>query len=113
MINVGDVMFDIALEVKKITEVDTDREKRALERYFLKAKDYILATIHRAENTDNKGNLQNIMGELEEIARRGMKIFFPAHPRTKKALERFSLMSDVPRNLIISEPISYAEIITL
>ena len=53
------------------------------------------------------------MEALEEIARRGMKIFFPAHPRTKKALERFSLMSDVPQNLIISEPISYIEIITL
>lgn len=113
VINVGDVMFDIALEVKKITEVDTDREKRALERHFLKAKDYILVTIHRADNTDNKENLQNIMEALKEITRSGLKIFFPAHPRTKKALERFSLMSDVPRNLIIREPISYAEIITL
>jgi len=113
VINVGDVMLDIALEVKKLTEADTDREERILKRYFLKAKDYILVTIHRADNTDDRGNLQNIMAALKEIARKGLKIFFPAHPRTKKALERFSLMSDVPQNLIISEPISYVEIITL
>ena len=113
VINVGDVMLDIALEVKKLTEADTDREERILKRYFLKAKDYILVTIHRADNTDDRGNLQNIMAALKEIAGKGLKIFFPAHPRTKKALERFSLMGDVPQNLIISEPVSYVEIITL
>lgn len=113
VINVGDVMLDIALDVKKLIVKKTGGEKRVLERYFLRAKDYILVTIHRADNTDNKENLQNIMEALEEIARRGTKIFFPAHPRAKKALERFSLMSDVPQNLIISEPISYVEIITL
>lgn len=113
VINVGDVMLDIALDVKKLIEKKTGGEKRVLERYFLKAKDYILVTIHRADNTDNKDILQNIMEALEEIARKGLKIFFPVHPRTKKALERFSLMSNVPQNLIISEPISYIEIITL
>ncbi|MHC4542995.1 MAG: UDP-N-acetyl glucosamine 2-epimerase [Planctomycetota bacterium] len=113
VINVGDVMFDIALEVKKITEVDTDRKKRTLERYFLKAKDYILATIHRADNTDNKGNLQNIMGALEEIARRGMKIFFPAHPRTMKALKELGSSAEYTKKLTINEPVSYVEMNTL
>ena len=113
VINVGDVMLDIALDVKKLIEKKTDGEKRVLERYFLRAKDYILVTIHRADNTDNKENLQNIMEALKEITRSGLKIFFPAHPRTKKALERFNLISDVPQNLIVSEPISYVEIIAL
>ncbi|MCK4795645.1 MAG: UDP-N-acetylglucosamine 2-epimerase (non-hydrolyzing) [Desulfobacteraceae bacterium] len=113
VINVGDVMLDIALDVKKLIEKKTDGEKRILERYFLRAKDYILVTIHRADNTDNKENLQNIMEALKEITRSGLKIFFPAHPRTKKALERFNLISDVPQNLIVSEPISYVEIIAL
>ncbi len=113
VVNVGDVMLDIALDVKKIIEKKTGGEKRILERYSLKAKDYILVTIHRADNTDNKENLQNIMEALKEIARKGVKIFFPAHPRTKNALERFSLMNNFPQNLIISEPISYIEIITL
>ncbi len=113
VINVGDAMLDIALDVKKLIEKKTDGEKRVLERYFLRAKDYILVTIHRADNTDNKENLQNIMEALKEITRSGLKIFFPAHPRTKKALERFNLISDVPQNLIVSEPISYVEIIAL
>jgi len=113
VINVGDVMLDIALDVKKLIEKKTGGEKRILERYFLKAKDYILVTIHRADNTDNKENLQNIMEALKEIARKGLKIFFPAHPRTKKALKKFNLLTDIPKNLIIGKPISYVEIITL
>lgn len=113
LINVGDVMLDIALEAKKLTDRKTSGGKGTLERRFLEAKNYILVTIHRADNTDNKENLQNIMEALKEITRSGLKIFFPVHPRTKKALEKFNLIRDIPENLIISEPISYVEMVAL
>ncbi len=112
VVNVGDVMFDIALEVKRTME-KTGNEKSILERYFLEAENYILATIHRADNTDNKENLQNIMAALKEAAEMGLRIFLPAHPRTRKALKKFNLMSGIPKNLIINEPVSYTEMIAL
>lgn len=112
VVNVGDVMFDIALEVKKTIE-ETGNEKSVLERYFLETKNYILVTIHRAGNTDNKENLQNILEALKEAAEMGLRIFLPAHPRMQKALKRFNLMSNIPKNLIINEPVSYTEMIAL
>lgn len=113
VINVGDVMFDIALEVKKLINRKAGGERRVLKKYFLEAKNYILATIHRADNTDSEENLQGIIGALKEIARNGLKIFFLAHPRTKKTLRKFNLLSDIPKNLIIDEPVGYTEMITL
>jgi len=114
VVNVGDVMLDVALEAKKLIDGKAGREKRILEGYSLQAKNYILATIHRADNTNNKENLQSIMEALKEIARNGLKIFFPAHPRTKKALEKFNLLSNMSENLIIiNEPVSYMEMVIL
>ena len=113
VINVGDVMLDIALEAKKLVEKKTGGEKKILEGYSLKSKTYILVTIHRADNTDNKENLQNIMEALKQITKSGLRVFFPAHPRTRKALERFNLLTDIPEGLIINEPVAYTEMITL
>ena len=82
--NVGDVMFDIALEVSKIVD-----EKNVLSKFKLQYKNYILATIHRADNTDIRENLENILGALKEISN-NYKIFFPVHPRTKNYLRFIS-----------------------
>lgn len=90
------------------------KEKGALNKFSLKGKEYILTTIHRAENTDNYGNLKNIWEALIEIAKQGLKIFFPAHPRTKKALKKSNLIDGkIPDNLILNEPVSYTEMIIL
>lgn len=113
VINVGDVMLDIALEARKLIEKKTGGEKKILEGYSLKSKNYILVTIHRADNTDNKENLQNIMEALKQITRSGLRVFFPAHPRTRKALEKFNLLTYITENLIINEPVAYTEMITL
>ena len=71
-------------------------------------KDFVLATIHRAENTDNKDNLRNIWRALGELAGKGIKVFFPVHPRTKKVLKGYGLLKDrLPAALVLSEPVSY------
>lgn len=113
VINVGDVMLDIALEAKKLINKRVNENKRILKKYFLRPKGYILATIPRADSTDNKENLQNIMKALIETTRRGLQIFFPAHPRTRKALEKFNLINGTPENLIITDPVSYIEMVAL
>jgi len=109
VINVGDVMFDIAHEIKaKLRTGDV------LSKYHLQAKDYILVTIHRAENTDNKENLMNIWEALIEIASQGISVLFPVHPRTKKALMAFRIDSkNLPTNLQLVDPVSYSEMIAL
>lgn len=110
-INIGDVMFDIALEIKKHIN-----EQEVLERWGLRSRDFILVTVHRAENTDTAGNLENIWNTLRDLAKSGKKVFFPVHPRTRKALETHKLLDTnkkLPRGLIINEPVSYTDMIAL
>jgi len=106
---VGDVMLDIALKVSKIVDIN-----EVLKKYNLEYKNFILVTIHRAENTDNLENLKSIWEALVEIAQNNIKIFFPIHPRTKKALKENKLLgNNIPNNLILSEPVSYKEMVAL
>ena len=109
VLNVGDVMLDMACEIKSKVN-----EKEIVEKYKVKPKEFILATIHRAENTDNKSNLENIWNALIEISRKGIKVIFPLHPRTKKALKQCRLLQkEQPKYLQITEPLGYIEMIAL
>lgn len=105
--NVGDVMYDVALEV-----IDKIDEKSVLEKFMLKPKEFILVTIHRAENTDNIKNFMEIWEALNKIASDGIKLFFPVHPRTKKVIQNLNLTPS-SNNLILNEPISYFEMVAL
>lgn len=81
VVNVGDVMYDAALYYR-----DWAQEKsRVMQTLALASKAFVLATIHRAENTDNPERLQNIMAGLNRIAGE-MPVFLPLHPRTKQKL---------------------------
>jgi len=106
---VGDVMYDLFLEIKEIIN-----EKSILRRFNIDPEKFILVTIHRAENTDLKKNLEEIWNALEEISRTNIKVIFPIHPRTFKALKNFNLLNNkTPDNLILIQPISYKEMFTL
>lgn len=72
-------------------------------------KDFILCTIHRAENTDDEYRLRSIFEALEEIAK-DKQVILPLHPRTKKILENLKL--DI-NNLNIIEPVGYLEMVWL
>ncbi len=107
---IGDVMFDLALLIREMNEHRTDE---ILGKHGLTAGGYILVTIHRADNTDVEENLKNIWEALLQLAE-SYTIFFPAHPRTRKYLSQYGLISEKPPdNLILSEPISYVEMILL
>lgn len=71
--------------------------------------DFILCTIHRAENTDNTDRLTEIFQALEEIGQKH-QIILPLHPRTKKTLENLNVN---PLNITIIEPVGYLEMIWL
>ena len=68
---------------------------------------FILATIHRAENTDNSDRLGAILDALNEIANE-IKVILPLHPRTAKIIRNFKYNTN---NLIIIEPIGYLEMV--
>jgi UDP-GlcNAc3NAcA epimerase len=104
---VGDVMYDAVLYNMTLAE-----EKHTLENHGLYSGDYILGTIHRVDNTDNKERLEAILNDfslIEEV------VFLPLHPRTKNKIDIFGLNStlDNAKNIKVVEPVSYLEMLLL
>ncbi len=109
--NVGDVMLDLALDMSNKV---IPHEEKILEIYNLERKNYVLATIHREDNTVKRDNLVGIFSALQNVACGGVKVFFPVHPRTRKYLKSYGLLkSKMPENLFCSEPVSYVEMVAL
>ncbi len=97
----GDVMYDAALFYN-------NRSKRP--KLVEDSTDFILSTIHRQENTDDKAKLTAIFEAFKEIAS-GQKIILPLHPRTIKKLREFDVKPS--ENIQILEPVGYFEMIWL
>lgn len=95
----GDIMQDAVLHYANIAQ------RPALEL----SKDFALCTIHRAENTDYVGRLQEIFAALREIAKQ-MQIVLPLHPRTQKILIQERINT---QGIILIEPVGYLEMIWL
>lgn len=72
---------------------------------------FVLATIHRAENTDSFQNLNEIFSAFSDIAKK-MPVIIPLHPRTKNILQNSNIKFDSSRIQII-EPVGYMEMIYL
>lgn len=102
--NIGDVMYDAILHFKKIAE----KNSSIVDRLKLTKGDYILTTIHRAENTNNINRLKNIVEALNES---GVNIVLPLHPRTKKYIQDYGL--HFAGNITVIEPIGYLDMIAL
>ncbi|WP_297065536.1 non-hydrolyzing UDP-N-acetylglucosamine 2-epimerase [Thermococcus sp.] len=104
----GNTIVDAVLENSKIAE----EKSNILENLSLKPKGYILITVHRAENTDKKENLEKLVNILEKLP---FTIVYPIHPRTKKKLMSFGLWERMEKisNLIITEPLGYLDFLKL
>ncbi len=109
VINVGDVMYDALSIDLNLAEKKSD----ILRKLNIEPKSYMLATIHRAENTDNLFALTNIFEGLKLIAETDNKIIIPLHPRTRKKITDISKKYFSNNNLIIIEPVSYLDMIIL
>jgi UDP-GlcNAc3NAcA epimerase len=83
---VGDIMLDAALFYQN----KAAQQSTILKELNLKPDTYVLATVHRAENTDQPERLQTIFSGLQLVARK-MPVVWPVHPRTRKALDRQAL----------------------
>ena len=104
---VGDVMADLQLKLQK-----TNLKSKTLNELKIKPKTYLLATLHRAENTDDVVRLKNIFQAFHDISE---TIIFPIHPRTKKYLKIYKMEKWVSAmtNLKMIDPVSYTENIAL
>ena len=105
---VGDVMYDAALFYAKRAEASSS----ILERLGLVRKGYILATIHRAENTDNPKRLKSIFKGLEMISRE-VSVVMPMHPRTRAALQKEGSFEKVTDSIHAIEPVGYLDMAML
>lgn len=101
---VGDVMYDAVLRFGHLAE------SRGIVRDLgLAEKQFALATIHRAENTDDPARLRVIVDALGRIGA-DTPMVWPVHPRTKKALEQHGVE---PRDIRVIEPVGYLDMLAL
>lgn len=118
--NVGDVMYDSILYYSEMA----DRKSTILrDLNLVPAKDshisqsairspsYYLATLHRAENTDDPKRLKSILKALNELGRNTPTVL-PLHPRTKKMIKVHHLFSE-SKNIRFVEPVSYLDMLKL
>lgn len=103
---VGDVMYDAVLRHLE----QARKRSRILERYELRPKEYVLATLHRAENTDDAQRLENILAAFAEISRE-VPVIFPVHPRTRCLIDGLPHLSG--GSLLMVEPASYFDMLRL
>lgn len=104
--NTGDVMQDVSLFYGEKARAQVDLSKWSVEE-----KGYVLATVHRAENTDDPNRLKNILTALNEMAR-DCPVILPLHPRTRERIDRFSL-AKVTGDIQIVPPVGYLEMARL
>lgn len=101
----GDVMYDIFLKMKPFFDYSL------IDKFGLSQDNFILMTLHRDFNVDNKDVLTKILNEVAKIASE-IPVIYPLHPRTRKRIHEFGLeylLSD----LIITEPIDYLKLMGL
>ncbi|WP_411959332.1 non-hydrolyzing UDP-N-acetylglucosamine 2-epimerase [Pseudomonas sp. s4] len=105
--NVGDVMYDVALYYRDRAR----RESRILQTLGLEHGEFVLTTCHRAENTDSRERLTEILSALSEIASE-VPVVLPLHPRTRKLVADYGLESFLEK-LTVVEPLSFLDMVAL
>ena len=105
---VGDVMYDAVREhTARALRVST-----VLDRLGLQPRGYVLATIHRAGNTDDGPAMAAIFQGLLEVAAT-VPVVLPLHPRTRKSLREAGMLDDVEHGLRVVDPVGYLDMLVL
>lgn len=99
----GNTIVDAVFENLKIAE-----SSGILEKLGVKPKSYMLSTIHRQENTDDRDRLADIFRGLGLVSLEShMPIIMPIHPRTRKMLAEFRI--EVPAGVQVIEPLGFMD----
>jgi UDP-N-acetylglucosamine 2-epimerase len=100
----GDLMYDCFLHFR------TSADMRVLEQLELKPGSFLLATVHRAENTDDKERFQGIIRGLCSLP---LPVVLPVHPRIRGQLARLLKTLPPSGNLKVIDPVSYLQMLAL
>jgi UDP-GlcNAc3NAcA epimerase len=104
MILSGDVMFDAV----KYYQSKIETHATVLKKHGLDGKPFVLATLHRAENTNDPVRLRAICEALNEINSQ-VKVMLPLHPRTRSLLES----NHIRLNTYVIDPVGYFDMLAL
>jgi UDP-N-acetylglucosamine 2-epimerase len=104
---VGDTMYDAVLQFGEIAR----QRSTILKDLGLQPKKYLLATLHRAANTDDPENLHNILAAFSEIEE---LIIFPVHPRTRQKISELGFLNQTgTKNPKFIDPVGYLDMLVL
>lgn len=106
--SVGDVMYDVALHHGQRMREDVG----LMARMGLSPKCYVLATVHRAENTDHPERLGAIVDALIATAQK-LQVVWPMHPRTRAVLQRAGKLDQLASKVHLIEPVGYLDMVQL
>ena len=108
--HVGDIMYDAALLFGK----EAEQRSTILQTLGLSPKEFLLCTVHRAENTDSQERLCQIAQAWTEIAA-SERIVIPLHPRTKIYLEKYNLLATLQQqsNILFTAPLGFLDMVML
>lgn len=108
--HVGDIMYDAALLFGK----EAEQRSTILQTLGLSPKEFLLCTVHRAENTDSQERLCQIAQAWTEIAA-SERIVIPLHPRTRIYLEKYNLLATLQQqlNILFTDPLGFLDMVML
>ncbi|RRH88051.1 UDP-N-acetylglucosamine 2-epimerase (non-hydrolyzing) [Variovorax beijingensis] len=106
---VGDVMYDAALYFSAVAHA---RNERSPALTALSGRPFVLATIHRAENTDDLQRLRTILKALTMLST-DLDVVWPLHPRTRSVLARLGVDVSAAAGLHCIEPLGYLDMIEM
>jgi UDP-N-acetylglucosamine 2-epimerase (non-hydrolysing) len=101
----GDVMYDAIRWARERAAASSD----VLSHLGIGEEGYVLATVHRAGNTDDRHRLEAILTALSAIPR---KVILPAHPRTVERIEAFGL-ENAADGIRLIDPAGYLDFVRL
>lgn len=104
---VGDVMYDAAL---RHGQRAAGRASGRLAGSVAPSGEYVLVTIHRAENTDDRERLRTILEALVRVAEE-TPVVWPLHPRTREALHRAGLLALAEKQVRVVNPLGYLDMV--
>ncbi len=105
---VGDVMYDVALHHGQRVQAGTG----LMARLGLQPKGYVLATVHRAENTDHPERLAAIVDALIATACQ-LPVVWPLHPRTRAVLQKAGKLDALAAQVQLIDPVGYLDMVQL
>ena len=108
IVPVGDVMYDVAMH----HGARTDATGGMIDKLGLVPGSYVLATVHRAENTDHPDRLDAIVNALEIVAKQ-RPVVWPLHPRTRGSLNSTAHINRLSNNIHFIDPVGYLDMVQL